>query len=330
MIGIYEDKFIDYLKEHSGCTPKIRSKNIVIRCPWCETGSDKTHYHLWIGIEAPIFRCFGGGCGHKGFISKLINYLSGSDVSERYINKELVKENVKKQIVFKRNKVEVKEIELPDLKETGIFNYKARYIKERFKFSNVDIKTVKGLIFDVHEFIRVNNIQVDMRLNNLMGYLQTNFVGFLTEHKSVAIFRNVDRKSDFRHFKLDIQPSKFLDYYKLPGAMKFSKNIILGEGIFDIYSEHIFDSLNLKNKSSLYACGLSVSYPALLKSICYHEQIFKPDVHIISDNGIHMNYYNKLKKYNPHLLNTLNVYFNKMGKDFNDNVCIPERVYRQK
>ncbi len=328
MIGIYEDSFIDYLKEYSGCTPKIRSKNIVIRCPWCETGVDKTHYHLWIGLEAPIFRCFGGGCGHRGFISKMINYLSGTDISDRYINQDLVKENAKKQIEFKKNKVETKDVKLPPLQESGIFKYKTNYIKGRLKFSNIDIRSIKGLIFDVYEFIKINNIQIDMRLENLINYLQSNFVGFLTEHKSVVVFRNLDHSSDFRHFKLDVQPCKFLDYYKLPGAMKFSKNIILGEGIFDIFTEHIFDSLNLKSKSSLYACGLSVSYPALLKSICYHEQIFKPKVHIISDNGIHMNYFNKIKKYNSHLLDVLKVYYNKMGKDFNDNVCIPERAYR--
>ena len=59
MIGIYQDNFIDYLRERLGSEPKITAKNIIVPCPWCEYQEDKDHYHLYIGLDIPIFNCFG-------------------------------------------------------------------------------------------------------------------------------------------------------------------------------------------------------------------------------------------------------------------------------
>ena len=72
------------------------------------------------------------------------------------------------------------------------------YLRKRFKFQNVNIRNLKGLIVDVYEFIRLNNIPIDTQLANLKDYLQTNFVGFLTENKSKVVFRNIDDNSSFR------------------------------------------------------------------------------------------------------------------------------------
>lgn len=322
VIGIYRDDFIEYLRSNLGDPIKLTSKNIVCRCPWCELGREKNHYHLWISIEAPIFHCFHAGCEQKGIISKLIKYISGVDKSDKFVDKEKIKLNVKKKIEFDHSDIKLTKIKLPDLK-MNVFNYKKQYIKQRLKFTNISIASIKGLIFDVNEFININNISVDPKLFRIKDFLHSNFVGFVTEHQSIVIFRNVDPKSSFRYFKMDIQPSKFLDYYKLLGSMRQSTNVVLAEGIFDIYTEHIFDMLGLKSRSSLYVAALSTSYHSLVKSIAYHEQIFRIDVHILSDRNVELGYYEKMKKYNSHLINSLTVYYNKMGKDFNDTPVVP-------
>lgn len=323
MVGIYEDVFIDYLKENLGEPVKVTAKNIVCRCCWCEMNTEKKHYHLWISLDAPIFHCFYAGCEQSGTISKLVKHISGVDSSDNFVSKEKIKENINKRISFDKN-VDIFDVTLPDLKE-HLFSHKVRYLKRRLKFSNINIKSINGLIFDVNEFININNISVDPTLFRIRDFLQSNFIGFVTQHNSLVILRNIDPTSSFRHFKMSIHPSKFLDYYKLSGSMKNSTRVILAEGIFDIYTEHIFDTLNLKNTSCLYASGLSTSYQALLKSIAYYENIFRMDVHILSDSNVQLDYYKKIKRYNSHLIEKLTVYYNRMGKDFNDSPIVVEK-----
>ena len=203
---------------------------------------------------------------------------------------------------------------------------KKLYIRKRLKFANIPMGRIRGLVFDVHEFINMNNIQVDQTLFRLRDYLHNNFVGFLTDHGSTVMFRNIDSSQSMKFFKLKVQWQNFLDYYKLPGNSINSSKIVLAEGIFDIFSEHIYNNLNIKQDIKLYASALSSKFIALIQSIVFHEQIFRPDVVILSDRGIDKNYYSKMKYYNKHIINSLSVYYNKTGKDFNDTPVTPVRV----
>ena len=74
MIGIYQDSFVEYLRETLGDPIQVKTKSIICRCPWCEFGEEKNHYHLWISTESPIFNCFHCNDGH-GIIKNLIKSL---------------------------------------------------------------------------------------------------------------------------------------------------------------------------------------------------------------------------------------------------------------
>jgi hypothetical protein len=323
MIGIYQDDFIEYLKDRLGHDPKVTAKNIIVPCPWCEYEQDKDHYHLYIGIDAPIFHCFHGGCEKSGGLRKFILKLEGHDISESFVSKE---ELDKKRKQFVKKPDNIKRLNLPEIR-TNSFPYKDLYIRKRLKFADLPAKYIKGLIFDVHEFLNINYIPIDETLGRLRDYLHNNFIGFVTERNSMVIFRNIDDTQSMKHYKLFIQNTNFLDYYRLPGNKKLSNKIVLAEGIFDIYTEQIFDFLNIKNEVALYASVHSSKYLALIKSIIFNEQIFQPDVVILSDNNIPEGEYKNLKKYNPHLFNTLTVYYNKYGKDFNETPVIPEAKF---
>ncbi|MCK5613095.1 hypothetical protein KAR91_65080 [Candidatus Pacearchaeota archaeon] len=322
MIGIYQDNFIDYLRDNLGVGPKITSKNIIVPCPYCEFGKDKDHYHLYISLEAPIFHCFHGGCEVGGVLAKFLKKLSGHDNSDTFVDKTKAKE-VKVGKAFK-DKTGTK-LRLPKMK-IAQFPLKELYLKKRLKFANILSIKIKGLIYDVHEFINMNQILVDETLFRLRDYLHNNFIGFVTENESTVMFRNIDNSHSMKFFKLKIQWQPFLDYYRLIGNNPNSSKIVLAEGIFDIFSEHIFDNLNIKDDVKLYASALSSKYIALIQSIVFHEQIFRPDVIILSDKGIDKNYYSKMKYYNKHIINSLSVYYNKTGKDFNDTPVTPVRV----
>ncbi len=319
MIGIYQDSFLDYLKDNLGDQIKVTPKNIICQCPWCEYGKEKKHYHLWISLEAPIFHCFHVDCDVKsGVINKLVKKISGTDNSDKYVDRKKIKELTRKRIKFKRNVFRPTFIELPKLDKV-LWKHKDLYIKQRLKFSNINTSTIKGLVYDINKFVEINNIKLDEKVEKFRDYLHSNFVGFLSEHHSSITFRNLDRTSKFRHYKLKIQESKLLDYYKLPGGEKHSREVVIGEGIFDIYTEHIYDSIGIKKDCSLYAAALSAtSYASLIKSLVFHEQIFRPRVHIISDNGIDLEFYEKMKYFNKHIIDKLTVYYNRSGKDFND------------
>ena len=325
MIGIYQDDFIDYLKDNLGVEPRTTIKNIIIPCPWCEYGQEKDHYHLYIGLDAPIFHCFHGGCEIGGVLSKLMKKIAGHDVSDVFIDKDKVKEYEKLKNVFVDKDESLKGIKLPPVKPE-MFPAKELYLQRRLKFSNIRSENIKGLIYDIHEFININNIPVGESLFRLRDYLHNNFIGFLTQHGTTAMFRNIDNAHTMRFYKLKIQNSNFLDFYRLPGNNSKSSKVVLAEGIFDIFSEHIYDFINIKSDVRLYASVLSSKYLGLIQSIVYHEQLFRPDVIILSDRGIDREYYKKLKFFNQHIINTLSIYYNKTGKDFNETPVTPERI----
>lgn len=315
-IGIYNDSFLDYLEQNLG-TVKTNPKNIITKCPWCDVGTTTTKSHLWISMTDPIFHCFRGGCNQSGLIYKLTQKIEGNDTSNKYVNQEQLKNLKVEKVKFEKNIFKPKDIILPALRD-DCFALKSLYIRKRFKFANIPLSTVPGLIFDIDELIKINNIQLDEKVMRFKDYLQTNFVGFLTENRSCVSLRNIDSKSEFRYYKLNLQQSQLLDYYKLFGNRRDSNHIVMAEGIFDIYTEHIYNVLGLKNTVRSYIAALSTSYLAAIKSIIFNEQVFRPIIHILSDREIPISYYEKMMKYNKHLIKSLYVYYNKTGKDFND------------
>jgi hypothetical protein len=322
MIGIYQDSFIDYLKNKLGDPIKTTSKNIITRCPFCEYQKEKDHYHMYISLEAPIFHCFHASCEQSGTLRKFLTRLEGHDISETFVDKKQFEEISKKKEIFVDKEEGKIKISIPKLNRNR-FVEKEFYIKKRLKFAGIPTTKIRGLIYDVDKFIEMNRIPVDETLFRLRDYLHNNFVGFLTEHNSTVIFRNVDHTHTMSFFKLKIQQSNFIDYYKLPGNSPHSNKIVLAEGIFDIFSEHIFDSINIKNDVKLYASALSSKYLSLIHSIIFHEQIFQPEVIILSDRGIERKYYKKIKHFNKHIIDKMTVYYNKTGNDFNDIPVVP-------
>ena len=324
MIGIYTNEFITFLNDYCGeDTVKIKSSNIIIPCPWCEYRMNKKHYHLWISTEIPVFNCFNSGCPMKsGIVPQLVKKIKGVDISDKFIDRSLLKEKKLKKAPIGK----LKDIFVPEIDEDR-FKLKSFFIKKRLGFNNTDIRSIKGLFFDINKFIdgNMNKIQFDNRVFRLRDYLHSNFVGFISDRKCVVVLRNIDSDSNFKHVKIKLQDDVFPDYYKLNGGNPKSNNIILSEGPFDILSEYVFNSLDLKCNTKLYASSFSAHYQSLIKSIVYNEGIYQPSITILSDRDVNLKYYKNLKFYNKHIINNLTVYYNRGGKDFNVFPIIPEK-----
>jgi hypothetical protein len=321
MTGIYNDSFIKYLKKNLGHV-KIRGNSIVVMCPWCEINKTKKHYHLYIYLDYPTFKCFFAGCEKKGHVSQLIKKIEGTDtLTKEFIDETKIKRNPKSRSVIEDSSI-IK-IKIPELIESK-FKLKSLYIKKRLGFAK-DLNSINGLVFDFNEFVKINKLELEESAKKIKYYLHSNFVGFLTENNSILVLRNIDEKQTFKYYKLKIQESILPDYYKIKGGNINTNNVILGEGIFDILTEHIFDKTKLRNETCLYSAVLSSSYNNLIKSIAFHEQLFKMNVCILSDSDIPLESYKKLKFFNSHVINKLIVYYNKGGKDFNVQPLYPEK-----
>lgn len=324
MTGIYDNKFLELLQNTIG-NYRVKSKNIVCRCPWCEFDKPSGHFHLYISTETPIFHCFHAGCPKgSGTIPSLIKKLSGKDNSDDYVDKQKIEEFKKTRVELKYTVKEVKEIKIPKLNER-LFAHKAMYVKSRIKHINVDLQSVKGLIFDIAEFVKTNNITLEQHIIRMWDYIQSNFVGFLTENKSVLICRNIDPNSKLRHCKLKIQETDYLDYYKINGPNFWSNNIVVAEGVFDIFNESIFDCTGIKKDSAFFASALSSNYESIVRSIAFYEDMYKINLHILSDRDVGLKNYKWLKYNNNHLLDSVTVYYNRTGKDFASTPCVPEK-----
>jgi len=323
MVGIYYDEFVKYLKRNLGDV-QITTKNIVVPCIYCEFPKKKDHYHLHIGLDEPIFHCFHGGCEKSGTIKKLLHAIHGYDISDRFVDKKHFEE-LKQRKIEKIEKI-YKSFILPPLDENR-FPLKAMSMRRRLKFLDLPLERVSGLIFDVDAFMSTNKIWVTDKLAKLLPFLQKNFVGFLMENGGYLMFRNIDKNSTFRYYKYELQPTPFLDYYKVSGQNPKSNKIVLAEGVYDILTERYFDHLDIVNDVRLYASVGSASYPSLMKSLIFHEKVFTPTWVFLSDRGIHLNYFRKIKKQNPYLFvkGESLVYYNKNGKDFNDTPVIGEK-----
>lgn len=313
MIGIYQDSFIEFLKKNLNNKVKITNKNIICKCPWCEIDNDnKNHYHCYISLTDPIFKCFHSSCLQKGRISKLIFKIANKDLTDVYVDLSSVKE-------FKREpeKKYYKKINLifPKIDEDR-FKLKTFYLKNRLRFSNYPISDIPNLVFNFTEFCELNKLNLDFTTLKLKKFLDDSFVGFVTQNHGMIIFRNINPKSNFLHYKMKIQETFFPDYYKINNGIN-NNRIIICEGIFDALSEFISNVTNLKNESSMYVACLSTNYEMVFKSIVYNENKYKLDVSILSDRNINLDFYKKLRNKNKHIINTLNVYYGNK-KDFGD------------
>ena len=158
MVGIYQDEFIEYLQDKLG-TVKTTARNLIIPCPWCEFGEQKDHYHMYLSLEAPIFHCFHASCEKSGTIRKMLMALEGKDTSDQFIDKEVLENFKKKKTLFVDKDETLREVILPPLNPKA-FPLKELYLDKRFKFANIPLNRVKGLIFDVYEFLHVNQIPI--------------------------------------------------------------------------------------------------------------------------------------------------------------------------
>lgn len=308
---IYSDEFIEWLREKLGKAELNASgTEIITFCPFCEYDRDRSkHGHLYISVESPEFFC--QKCHEGGLLLRFIRILN--DDPSKYIKKDVIQYSRTKKIV---NTIKDNKFKLPELSDNG---KKIEYLQSRI-YSNFDYRKIPGLIFSINEFADINNLKLS-ESEGLLKYLENEFVGFLCNRKNMIIFRNTDKTSNFRYYKMKIIKNNiFQDFYglKFNNMNSLIPKIVLSEGVFDVlYPATHPDFSNLRKETNVWCAvaGLS-SYFHSIKSILDYYHFVKADVVIFSDRGVTENFYRQLLN-NP-LINKLDVFWNKKEKDFGE------------
>lgn len=307
---------------------KESSKNIIAKCPFCGDHPDpKKAGHLYISTdsEIPIAHCF--FCNYAVPIDKLIVDLTGN----KTLSKEVVPLSERKRTrkIVKKTKERSFNYQLPKI-DFESFIGKRAYIKTRSN-NKWNPEEIPNLVFDFLSFFRINNLE-NIRQEELsvqeIDILHNQCVAFLSKHHTTLYCRNVGESwLKFKKIPLQQDSLMMLDYWSIPGGDSNSNIVVLAEGNFDIIGEYVSDSLHIKNKVRLYASGNSFSYSSLLKSICFDENLFRCNVIILSDRDKQPEWYRKFRRENDHIIDKLEIYANKSGKDFG---IFPQRPFKYK
>jgi len=314
---------VDELKKvliSSGIFVKDTSKNFICKCPYCgdrHKGGGHEHGHLYVSKneKVPLIHCF--YCNHSSTINKLLLDLTG-DIHKDIVDVEYRnKEYVQKKTADLNYKV-------PDLNMSD-FPLKTLYMKRR-TFSKVDVDCIPNLIFDIKEFFRLNGLKIDDFLNPWeQQYYQDCAVGFLSKRNTLLYLRAISNDVPIKFKKVMLKSEiSGLDYYSIDNYVR-TNTIVLAEGNFDILGCYGLNTLELRDKARCYNAGCTFSYEELLKSVCIDYSIYRPDVIVLSDcDKNRWNYKNFLKNCEP-FMNSCNIYYNCLGKDFGD---YPQKAVR--
>jgi len=301
---------------------KESSKNFIIKCPFCGDHKDvRKQGHMYVSTDpnVPKAHCF--YCGKSVLITTLIDSITGNkETSKKVITPEELNKTLKKTQTVQKFKERTQKYELPKIDFDSFLN-KRLYIKKR-SFNKMEPEDVPNLIFDFATFFRINNLEMTGEKGILSSaeyeLLQNKFIGFLSRNHSIIFSRCIDDDSWFKFKKIPLQNDKLrmLDYWCINGPNPESDTIVLSEGNFNIICESSFDSLKIKDNVRLYAAGNSFSYQSLLQSVCYDEDLYKCKVIILSDDDKKPKDYFNFKNNNIHIIQSLEIWANKRGKDF--------------
>lgn len=317
MKSIFNPELVEFLEEKTGCADFDGSRNwLNIRCPndGCSDNTDpKDHGHCGVSVREPFFNCF--KCGWAGSTIKLIKYLGGDP--KKYLLKEVFDKDFNKYAYKKHKHFGITNHKIAKI-DSNNYKLKSQYIKGRLGF-NYPIDRISGLVYNIKEFIKDNNIVLTDDKLRLLDYFESSFVGFLTARGTKLILRNIDPSASIEHAKIDLESEGiyFKDFFGIKtGYIKNKINtIVLAEGVFDILValEH-YELLKIRRSSCYWAAVLSNHYTKSIVSVLDFCKIPKAHVIILSDRDKDIDHFRWVSK-NPFVYK-LEVYHNKLGNDF--------------
>jgi len=321
---IYTPETIDILKNNLSIIQNT-SGHYITRCIYCgDSQKHKTKGHLYISKSKSVYRCV--RCEEAGRIEKLIFDLVG--VKKRIttiIKKDALKTLSIQQLEdFTINRNFKKSVIIPE-QHPEKFENKYNYLMDRFPTVKMFDMLKDRIIYDIKDFAERNFIKIHKR--KLFNFFQDKFVGFLSYNKSLVILRNIDQESDFRYYiwKLGDVVNDFFVYDNLVEE-KEKVTLIVSEGLFDIFNiMHFEDPYELYTVAAGKLFNRAIKFTMIEKCVTYFDKII-----ILSDDDVHLNFYKKnLNKY-KNVCKSIQIWYNKNGKDFGQKTKVDKIILKMK
>lgn len=304
---------------------------LIIKCPYCQIpdGDSRNIGKLYISTNEDylVFNCF--RCSKYGSLVRLLKDLDLEPkeyISQDLINRKWTKtENVigSKGNINKRFKEKTYNTKGQNFDR---YIYKKQYIKGRLGF-DVNISSIPGIIFDVRNFVISNKIFLTDSQNKIIPFLEDNFVGFVCNLGKLIVFSNIDKTSDFRFYKLELisdEDNPYKDFYgiKVGPILDKVNKIILCEGVFDLLVPYYLNLLpDIIKDSCLIASVIGKGYYNSVISVLDYCCLSMANFVILSDSDVDEYKYTNVRKHPQ--VNNLEIYKNKVGKDFGKEPIIP-------
>lgn len=327
-----EFNLYEVLKQKLGvCYYEQQKREIVIRCFVCgDSLKNGNKGHMYISNKPP-FKYYCQKCGSSGIVDE--KFLNSLNISNSYAVKNLNNLSVqyKKNLTRKygENYFNIKkDLKIPkNINKKDIF--KLKYFTDRLGIKVYDgiIEKYK-IILNLNDFLRLNNLyditykEVENNYYKKQNLFKMNefCIGFLSLDKSVIIFRSLaPEKTNFRYSNYPIfknyEESKKI--YAIKNSIDLSKKVFdvnITEGIFDIFG--VYNHIKSCDDNELYFSNNGKSYLVTLNAL-KDFGIINCNINFYSDNDVKVEYFkNMIKRNNLLKLNGMNLYYNKIDKDF--------------
>ena len=329
----FKTLLLDELEGRNVWFRKVSNKQVRTRCPFC--GDSTKHYddgHFYIRIDPKdtdsiVYNCF--LCPKQGVLGREELVALGINNADLLNNIDVINRTGYKHRTVK---TDVQNIfwDYPDIR---MDNPKVIYTMNRigYRFNRAQLSDIR-IITSLYEFAELNHIELKESYYTEM--LEKEYVGFVSSMGGHIIFRDISEflyrrpsRNKLRWIKFPLSDtSEYMkSFYTIASEVDlFSRDdliINMAEGVMDILS--VAYNLATKNNSiNIAICGKSyvpVFKYWIGKGFLGRNVI----VNIFSDRDlrgneydIHIESYMKQFKYLRYLVKEVNIFYNRLGKDF--------------
>lgn len=271
------------------------SSHWIFRCPFCGDSRDKSHGHLYVAKDKPVFRCV--RCGTAGHYTYLFATVNATDI----VIPESISSGSSSKRIHKKQDVSVRHYNYEDVL--------VNYINERL-----------GIV-DIPEELNIIPIEEYQRLvKNMADYSNFNYPLYnecvpVLSHKGHRIHVRVINNKNVRYYGYSLVKSP--DCYIIGNSRSYSKykthnTVVFAEGSFDIMNQYIHRFVDTPN-DAVYAASLTHNFDAAARIVRSVSFTYKPNLIVLADNDTKDEYYLNKMRYS-----SVKIYRNKNGKDFGE------------
>lgn len=325
-----KQEFLGILQRSHYCVP-VGDTRVKTKCILCgDSKKDENKKRLYIHCDfndssEPVqYICF--NCGEYGQLTTdMLTMVIGEDIEAlqllKRINRFAMQDSGNHKVNKYKNNKEIK-VTIPPPRNNQNTIKKIRYINNRIGYPiPIDDYQRLKLIFNISEFLEVNNIGLQSKYKEFIDIYDRDYIGFLSVKNEYIILRDITGKNSMRYIKFNIfgMESNAHSFYTIKNSINTLSmediNIVVAEGPFDILSI-VYNIYGGINKDFIF---MSTNHGAFYNPLLYYinKGIVGSNVNIkiYKDSDSIMDY-NLLKRQLKIYTKNFELYSNSIGKDF--------------